>query len=186
MDDWQTETTSEVAYGTSRETLDGPLSNMFKAAGSSVADLSDYGATAEHSESRDYILQKPSSEALCTSRKAGYTTKPPQQYSSLMNGAKAVGGLARDSIRSRARIPTTPHARQLDQPLRHKITNPFAKRQQGAPRNTKPGDHFSPRDRTVPHKYEFRDSGSSYGRPIPSTMATGGTERRQKKKRKNN
>lgn len=175
MDDWQTETTSEVAYGTIRETLDGPLSNVFKAAGSSVADLSDYGANAEHSESRDHILHMPSSEALCADSKAEHATKPSQQSSSLMNGAKVVGGRARDSIRSRAGNPIRSHARQLDQPLRHKITNPFAKRQQDASRNTKPGGHFSTRDRTVPHKYDFRDSGSSFGKPIPSTMATGGS-----------
>lgn len=175
MDDWQTETTSEVAYGTGRETLDEPFSNVFKAAGSSVADLSDYGAIAEHSGSRDHILHMPSSEALCADSKAEHATKPSQQSSSLMNGVKAVGGRARDSIRSRAGNPMRSHARQLDQPLRHKITNPFAKRQQDASRHPKPGGHFSPRDLTMPHKYDFRDSGSSFGKPIPSTMATGGS-----------
>lgn len=176
MEDWQTETTSEVAYGASHETHDGPLSNMFRVAGSSIADLSDYGAIAEHSDSRVHIVQKPHSEAMHADSKAEHAANPPQQYSSLVNGIKVVGGRARESIRSRAGFPVRSHARQLDQPLRHKITNPFAKRQQDPSRNTKPGGHFSPRDRTVPHKYDFRDSGSSYGKPLPSTMATGGSD----------
>lgn len=175
MDDWHTETTSEVAYGASPETLDGALGNVFKAAGSSIADLSDYGAIGEHSESRDHILPKTSSEALCANSKAEHSTKPSKQYSSLKNGARVVSGRACESIRFRAGIPMRSHARQLDEPLRHKITNPFAKRQQDASRNTRQGGHLSTRDKTVPHKYDFRDSGSSYGKPVPSTMATEGS-----------
>ncbi|KAK8058798.1 hypothetical protein PG994_009246 [Apiospora phragmitis] len=180
--DWVTEATSEVGFdtGATAPSSDDGASQVIKATGSSVADISDHEsdeAPLRRFNSRNHILRHPPGDITASSKRYNVRDlKDTKQRVMLPRpNIPRVNGFAHNSLRVRPDVPFRSNLHPFPPNMRPQISNPFTRRRSGYQR-AEPSSYFShARDRTKASKYDFRDSGSSYGQVSAMNQATRGT-----------